>query len=403
MEQSMKNMRINEEEEKEMTIYLKINKTVALRVKESDSIGNIKSLLHDKEGIPECLQQLVSKGVELADEQKLVDYGIIKNSLLDVSIDNSVSRIFLVKRPYAIGEITVCSRISDTIQDVKYRIGAREGVKSTEFSLTHDGKFLDDDKTFAFYKINGGSTLHMVFYPRDKLLISVVMPWEKIVKIEVKAALTVRDIKISLERRIGCSKNSMDLFLGKQKLEDSKTLYHCGINEESVLLVKRRTMQIFIKTSDGSTILNVHRHELIKNVKLMILKKLKIPVHLQKLIYDGKSLADSRDLASYNISKDSNIIFDIRGPAPTNIYTGSLSYFMSCQPISNISCYHQTSLHKIKGVVSRSTSVAHLKTLIKYDLKLNVKELYLRGKLLDDLCCLGKYGITKKTVLGILC
>ncbi|KAK4733089.1 hypothetical protein R3W88_007350 [Solanum pinnatisectum] len=353
-----------------MTIYLKINKTVALRVKESDSIGNIKSLLHDKEGIPECLQQLISKGVELADELKLVDYGITKNSLLHASIDNSVSRIFFVKRPYAIDAITVSSRISDTIQDVKYRIGASEGVESTEFSLIHDGRFLDDDKTFAFYKIDGGSTLHMVLYPRDKFLISMVMPWEKIVKIEVKAALTVRDVKRSLESRVGCPKNSMDLFLGKQKLEDSKTLYQCDINEESVILVKHRTMQIFINTGDGSTTLDVHRHELIRNVKLMILKKLKIPVHLQKLIYEGKCLFDHRDLASYNVGRESNIIFDIRLPPPANIYEGSLPYFMSCQPESNIRCYHQTSLRKIKGMVSRFTSVAHLKTLIKYDLKL---------------------------------
>ncbi|KAH0685170.1 hypothetical protein KY284_015723 [Solanum tuberosum] len=402
MEQSMKNMRINEEE-KEMTIYLKINKTVALRVKESDSIGNIKSLLHDKEGIPECLQHLVSKGVELADELKLVDYGITKNSLLHASIDNSVSRIFFVKRPYAIDAITVSSRISDTIQDVKYRIGASEGVESTEFSLIHDGRFLDDDRTLVFYKIDGGSTLHMVLYPRDKFLISMVMPWEKIVKIEVKAALTVRDMKRSLESRVGYPKNSMDLFLGKQKLEDSKTLYQCDINEESVILVKCRTMQIFINTGDGSTTLDVHRHELIRNMKLMILKKLKIPVHLQKLIYAGKCLLDHRDLASYNVTRESNIIFDIRLPPPANIYEGSLPYFMSYQPESNMRCYHQTSLRKIKGVVSRFTSIAHLKTLIKYDLKLNVKELYLRGKLLNDLCCLGKYGITKKTELGILC
>ncbi|KAG5570283.1 hypothetical protein H5410_060049 [Solanum commersonii] len=51
----------------------------------------------------------------------------------------------------------------------------------------------------AFYKIYGGSTLHMVSIPRDKLLIFVVMPTEKIVKMEVKVALTVRDIKTIIE------------------------------------------------------------------------------------------------------------------------------------------------------------------------------------------------------------
>lgn len=35
----------------------------------------------------------------------------------------------------------------------------------------------------------------MVSNPRDKLLISMVMPTEEIVKIEFKAALIIRDIK----------------------------------------------------------------------------------------------------------------------------------------------------------------------------------------------------------------
>lgn len=313
MAQSMRTNETHEdEEENEMTIYLKVIKTVALRVKESDSIGNVKSLLHDKEGILECLQQLFSKGVQLTDEQKLVDYGIIKNSTLHAHIDNSVPRIFLVKRPYAKGAITVYSRISDTIQDVKYRIGTKEGIKSKEFSLIHDGRFLEDDKTLAFYKMNGGSTLHMVFNTRDKLLISVVMPTKEIVQIEVKAALTVRDIKPIIESRVGCSIDSMDLFLGKQKLEDLKTLYQYDIKEESVLKVKHKTIQIFIKRCTGSIILDVHRDELVENVKRMLLKKLKVPIYLQKLVFEGKILADSRDLASYNIIMHSNIIFDIR-------------------------------------------------------------------------------------------
>ncbi|KAM3394506.1 hypothetical protein P3S68_003508 [Capsicum galapagoense] len=117
----------------QMTMYLNVSKTVALRVKKSDSIGMVKSLLHEEEGIPECLQQLFSKDVQLADEQKLIDCGIIENSILHAHIDNSVPRTLLVKRLYAEGAITIFSRIFDTIQDVKNRIAAKGGVKSNEF------------------------------------------------------------------------------------------------------------------------------------------------------------------------------------------------------------------------------------------------------------------------------
>ncbi|XP_059290543.1 polyubiquitin-like isoform X1 [Lycium ferocissimum] len=383
------------EEEEEITIYLKVSKTVALKVKESDSIGKVKSLLHDKEGIPERLQQLFSKGIQLMDEQKLVDYGIIKNSTLHAYVDNSVPRIFLVKRPYAGGAITVYSRICDTIQDVKFRIGAKEGIKSNDFSLIHGGKFLEDDKTLAFYKIDGGSTLHMVLKPRDKLLIYVEMPKPEIVQIEVNTALTVRDIKTVIESKVSHSMDDMDLFLGKQELEDSKKLYQYDIDEDCFLQVKPRTMQILIKKwSGGSIMLDVHSHTLVENVKGMLLKKLGIPVHLQKLVFEGKFLADSRDLASYNIKKHSNVFLDFRCCNATRIQK---------DPLSNIKSYQQIKLCTIKGVISSATSVAHLKTLIRDELKLHVKELLLGGKLLDSLCCLGEYGITKNTELLIAC
>ncbi|KAK4363618.1 hypothetical protein RND71_018859 [Anisodus tanguticus] len=258
-----------------ITIYLNISKTVSLRVKESDSNGKVKSLLHDKEGIPECLQQLFSKGNQLMDEQKLVDYGITKNSTVDAYVDNSVPMIFLVRRPYNKTPITVYSRLCDTIQDVKYRVGAKKGIKSNEFSLIHDGKCLEDDKTLGFYKIDGGSTLHMVFNPRNKLLISVVMPKPEIVQIEVNLALNVRDVKTIIESKVGHSMDGMDLFLGKQELEDMKKLYQYDIDEYSLLQVKNVTIQIFIKKWSGGLIaLNVCRDDMVKNVKSMLLMTL---------------------------------------------------------------------------------------------------------------------------------
>ncbi|XP_015161601.1 polyubiquitin-like [Solanum tuberosum] len=194
-----------------MPIDVKVTKTVTIIAKESDSIGHVKSLLHDKEGISECLQQLFSKGVRLTnDGHKLMDCGISENSTLNAYIDNSVPKIFLVKRPYANVAITIYSRTFDTIQDVKCRVGVKYRVNPKKFSLIHDGKFLEDDRTLAFYKIDAGSTLHMVSNSEDTFLISVLMPIEEMVKIEVMASLTFRDIKTIIESRVGL----LDKFYG---------------------------------------------------------------------------------------------------------------------------------------------------------------------------------------------
>ncbi|XP_060188376.1 uncharacterized protein LOC132617402 [Lycium barbarum] len=199
-----------------MTMYLRVTKTVKLNVKESDRIENVKALLHDKEGIRVCHQQLVSEDNRLMDERKLVDYGICENSTLHTYVEDSVIPVILlyVKRSYAEGAFTVYSRIYDTVKDVKSRIAAKEGTNSEEFSLIHD--------------------------------------------------------------------------------------------EDSLLQVVPGTMQIFIrKCNSESIMLDVHRHDLIKDVKGMLLNKLAIPLHLQNLVFARKCLADSRDLASYNIHKES--------------------------------------------------------------------------------------------------
>ncbi|PHT49761.1 hypothetical protein CQW23_09508 [Capsicum baccatum] len=286
-----------------MTIYLKVIKTVALKVKESDSIGNVKALLHDKEGIPECLQKLVSKGVELRDEQKLVDYHIIKNSTLDAYVEDSVPKMLLVKRPFPEGTVTVYSRINDTIRDIKSRIGAKEKINMDTFSLFHENNFLEDDKTVGFYNIDSGSTIDMVFNPIHKLFISVVMPKPEIVKIEIYLASTVCDIKKIRGSKVGYSMDDMDLYLGNQRLEDSKKLLdQCNIEVDTIFQVKRKKIQILIKKWSGESImLYVDRYELVENVKVMLVEKVGIPIDKKKLSYEGKILDDSRDLASYNI------------------------------------------------------------------------------------------------------
>ncbi|KAM3306291.1 hypothetical protein P3S67_013161 [Capsicum chacoense] len=305
MVSSTKQKRIADEagKEEEMTIYLKVIKTVALKVKESDSIGNVKALLHDKEGIPECLPKLVSKGVELRDEQKLVDYHIIKNSTLDAYVEDSVPKMLLVKRPFPEGTVTVYSRINDTIRDIKSRIGAKEKINMDTFSLFHENNFLEDDKTVGFYNIDSGSTIDMVFNPIHKLFISVVMPKPEIVKIEIYFASTVCDIKKIRGSKVGYSMDDMDLYLGNQRLEDSKKLLdQCNIEVDTIFQVKHKKIQILIKKWSGESImLYVDRYELVENVKVMLVEKVGIPVDKKKLSYEGKILDDSRDLASYNI------------------------------------------------------------------------------------------------------
>lgn len=304
--------------EDEMNVYLKVIKTVAFKVKRSETTKKLKALFTEKEGTPENLQELFFTGKQLKDDHKLVDYGIGTNSTLDLYLQ-AIDRIkILVYLPSNEKTLELDAKSHETVKNIKILIQTEEGIPPEQFTLFYGGELLEDDRTLASLRIQSASMLYLVPNPRDVVSVSVRMQSGDILKLKVKVLHTVQDLKAIVQSMVGFVAGGKDLTYEGKLLEDSKTLASCNIKENSLLEMLPLTIKIYVTSVKRKTLLlRVFKENKVKvlDVKNMISDLKGVPVENIRLISDpdddreknSRKMENDQELAFYNVGENSEL------------------------------------------------------------------------------------------------
>ncbi|KAJ1295206.1 hypothetical protein BS78_01G206400 [Paspalum vaginatum] len=199
-------------------------------------------------------------------------------------------------------------KCTDTIDQLKSKIGAIEGIDKSHQTLFFAGKHLENNTRLADYNIMTNSSVDL--YVVDVMQIPVSIPSAgKTIKLDVKKSQSIADVKAAIEQKGGIPLNKQILMYGCQQLEDNKLVSQCGLSSDQtlhVLVCPTDRLHISVKVEGGRTVnLDVESWYTVADVKMMIETMEGVPAFKQILVQAqsgaGAELKDTKTLKSLRV------------------------------------------------------------------------------------------------------
>lgn len=295
-------------------------KTVALDVKCTDTVDQIKSKFSAIEGIDNSAQELFFAGIHLKNDDKLADYNITTNTSVDLHVTDGMQ--ISVRIPSVGKTIKLSVKKSNRVADVKAEIERKEGILMNNQILMYAGRQLQDNQKLSECDLRDDQPLHVLVSPTDKLRVFVNIRGERVVSLDVKSWYTVADVKLMIETREGLTACTQILTRTQSGVDvvlaDSQTLQGQSVKNNDILMLKqndnvvlRQEVQVFFRTWEGKTLtMSLKMSNTTEEVMEKIEARLPIKQDVYYLCYRGRVLSSGDTLQKHGVQSNSTI--DIR-------------------------------------------------------------------------------------------
>ena len=284
--------------------------TIALSAVPDDSIQDVKKKIMDEVGIPGNRQRLTLDGSILEDDHSLIDYNVMKDTVLHLVPLHCGSGMRIHVKTRSGRMITLEVMQEDTVEKVKKEILEKVRIPVECQCLFYAGKELRDYRTLKEYSIPRESTLILTQKLLDGVLIFVKMLTGKMITLNVKLESSVKSVKVDIQARRGIPPYKQRLTFGVHELKEDHMLWKYNIQKDSTLYLRVDdqcgSMPIHVLMPSGKmTTLDVLPSDGVQNIKLEIYDKAGFLPRNQYLLFDGKELEDGRTLNDFKIQNGS--------------------------------------------------------------------------------------------------